>query len=201
MLAVKLFHDWLLAVVVSDFFLSNYNELKKFILHFDLHKKQNIPIVISVFFITIKIICQKIWVFWYKYTVNRSERLAILQSIFIPIVICWNYKSFSKSRRLKHIKDHKIIVFPVSKDSTLGSVNLGLIWQRKRISTYEWRQKKRKIRSKNTPEKQNNVNNHLQWGQGVKSIEPVLQNVKRYIELFIFEGISHLHNIYGEILV
>lgn len=39
MLAVKLFHDWLLAVVVSDFFLSNYNELKNFILHFDLHKK------------------------------------------------------------------------------------------------------------------------------------------------------------------
>lgn len=96
MLAVKLFHDWLLAVVVSDFFLSNYNELKNFILHFDLHKKQNIPIVISVFFITIKIICQEIWVFWYKYTVNRSERLAILQSIFIPIVICWNYKVLVK---------------------------------------------------------------------------------------------------------
>lgn len=68
-------------------------------------------------------------------------------------------------------------------------------------STYEWRQKKRKIWSKNTPEKQNNVYNHLQWGQGVKSIDPVPQNLKRYIEFFIFEGISHLHNVYGEILV
>lgn len=183
MLAVKLFHDWLLAVVVSDFFLSNYNELKKFILHFDLHKKQNIPIVISVFFITIKIICQKIWVFWYKYTVNRSERLAILQSIFIPIVICWNYKVLVK------VEDSNIL--RIIKSLFYQSPKIVLLVRLIRLKT----------RSKNTPEKQNNVNNHLQWGQGVKSIEPVLQNVKRYIELFIFEGISHLHNIYGEILV
>lgn len=68
MLAVKLFHDWLLAVVVSDFFLSNYNELKNFILHFDLHKKQNIPIVISVFF--------------YNNKKNMSKNLGILIQVY-----------------------------------------------------------------------------------------------------------------------